>query len=44
MQFILLIFLALWSYDNTCKKIAKKDANPTCTVKSDKWKREHGQL
>lgn len=47
MQVILLMivfavmFKVLKSYEPTHKKIQRMDNDPNCTIKSDKWYREH---
>lgn len=40
---LLFIMSGVQSYD-TNKKIRERDNNPYNTVKSDRWKREHGLL
>lgn len=43
--YILLAFIVhgVQSYD-TNRKIREMDNDPSCTIKSDRWKREHGLL
>ena len=35
------VFKMLWNYESTDQKIRRMDNDPNCTLKSDKWKREH---
>ena len=34
----------IWNYESPYQKIKRMDNNPNCSLKSDRWKREHGQL
>jgi hypothetical protein len=34
----------LCEYESPDQKIRRMDNDPNCTLKSDKWKREHGLL
>lgn len=36
--------VAGWRYDNFTKTRNKMDNDPTCSLKSDDWKRKHGLL
>lgn len=38
---IVIWIYAMRNYESKGKKIARMDADPTCTVKSDKWYREN---
>ena len=38
------IMKMLWEYESPEQKIRRMDNDPSCTLKSDRWKREHGQL
>ena len=33
----------LVGYESTDQKIRRMDNDPSCSLKSDRWKREHGQ-
>lgn len=47
-MFLVYILLGLcvggWKYDNFTKTRNRMDNDPTCTLKSDDWKRKHGLL
>ena len=34
----------LWNYESPDQKITRMDNDPNCSLKSDRWKREHGLL
>ena len=34
----------IWNYESPYQKIRRMDNDSSCSLKSDKWKREHGQL
>jgi|BioPla2DNA2_1021312.scaffolds.fasta_scaffold296696_2 hypothetical protein len=41
---IIILFIIGIEKNNTSKKIREMDNDPSCTIKSDRWKREHGLL
>ena len=41
---IAIVIIVVWQGISTNNKIDKADADPTNTVKSDKWKRKNGLL
>ena len=34
----------LINHESFSQKVKRMDNDPSCSLKSDKWKREHGQL
>jgi len=50
-MYIIPLIIVYWTvmkmlaeYESTNQKIRRMDNDPNCSIKSDRWKREHGQL